>query len=225
MSTSKESKDPVRALPTPRPERIETERTRKIQMTSRVWWEISWENPPVDTALVNEIIGAPVIRIDKYWTQADEDRSLQARLEAYEEDSQRLQQQLDQEKRERQKVRETQDQRYRLLEAEVQSLKEKLDAQSSMSLPVAPQQTEEPRRTEEHLSETHDATSPEPWAPRPQDPIPLLASAPEGFQWPSVPQKAPVIPRYTVRDGSLKTRNPGIRCEMGFEQTWVSRAT
>jgi hypothetical protein len=71
-------------------------------------------------------------RIQDY---AEENRGLQARLKAYEEDSQRLQQ-LDQEKRERQKVRETQDRRYRLLEAEVQSLKEKLDGQASMSLPV-----------------------------------------------------------------------------------------
>jgi hypothetical protein len=73
-------------------------------------------------------------RIQDY---AEENRGLQARLKTYEEDSQPLQQ-LDQEKRERQKVRETQDRRYRLLEAEVQSLKEKLDAQASMSLPVVP---------------------------------------------------------------------------------------
>ncbi|KAH7252524.1 hypothetical protein BKA59DRAFT_510624 [Fusarium tricinctum] len=125
---------------------------------------------------------------------AEENRGLQARLEAHEEDSQRLQTQLDQEKRKRQKGRETQWQRYRLLEAEVrslkeegrryglleaevQSLKERLDAQSTMSLPVVPQQTEDPQQAEEHVSETHDATSPE---PRDQDRATFLASAPEG---------------------------------------------
>jgi hypothetical protein len=46
-----------------------------------------------------------------------------------------------------------------------------------MSLPVVPQQTEDPQQAEEHVSETHDATSPE---PRDQDRATFLAGAPEG---------------------------------------------
>ncbi|KAM0273478.1 hypothetical protein ACHAPA_001632 [Fusarium lateritium] len=176
--------------------------------------------PSMGEAKIRELIkdeNASLQRRIKVYTE--ENRGLQDRLTSCEVDSQRLKRKLAQEKRKRQKARDRQDQHYLLLEAEVKPLKERLNTQSSMSLAVEPQQTEE------HMSETHNAISPEPWTPGPQDSIRLPAHTPEGFQLPSLTQEKPRILRYTVKNGGIIARSNEYAFEIGFEQSWVSQAT